>query len=138
MNKQWRDKHKEHLNQYKKDWRKSKPQKQLQYAKNERESRKSQIYDYKRKCVKCGETRPYVLDFHHIENEIKEFTINSGNNKRYPIKQLELEIQKCVCLCRNCHAEFHYLYGNVPNNATEALCEYIGINPYCVTPSRKE
>lgn len=21
------------------------------------------------------------------------------------------EVEKCVCLCRNCHAEFHFLYG---------------------------
>lgn len=57
-------------------------------------------------CQKCGETRSYVIDFHHKDKNEKEITI--GRMKR-GIDSLKREIDKCVCLCANCHREFHYL-----------------------------
>ena len=58
-------------------------------------------------CIKCGETRSYVLDFHHIDSDNKDFTI--GKMKRGSAEVLQVEIDKCVCLCANCHREFHHL-----------------------------
>lgn len=57
-------------------------------------------------CEKCGDTRPYIIDFHHKDKNEKEITI--GQMKR-GIDSLKKEIDKCVCLCANCHREFHYL-----------------------------
>ena len=57
-------------------------------------------------CAKCGETRTYLLDFHHINPEEKEFTI--GVLKRGAKEKLQEEIDKCICLCANCHREFHH------------------------------
>lgn len=62
---------------------------------------------FKDQCVKCGETRAYVLDFHHRDASQKDFTI--GKMKRTAEETLRKEIEKCVCLCANCHREFHYL-----------------------------
>ena len=61
-------------------------------------------------CVKCGESRFYVIDFHHLDPSTKEFTI--GKTNRWTRTQLEKEIKKCIRLCRNCHSEFHYLEKN--------------------------
>ena len=61
----------------------------------------------KERCAKCGEDRPYVLDFHHKDKSEKEFTI--GKMKKGSLELLENEIKKCVVLCANCHREFHYL-----------------------------
>jgi hypothetical protein len=61
-------------------------------------------------CIKCGETRSYVLDFHHIDSDNKDFTI--GKMKRGSTEVLQAEIDKCVCLCANCHREFHHLEKN--------------------------
>lgn len=58
------------------------------------------------KCVKCGETRSYVLDFHHKEKSTKDFTI--GTMKKGSLEVIQQEIDKCVCLCANCHREFHH------------------------------
>ena len=58
-------------------------------------------------CVKCGETRSYVLDFHHKDSDEKDFTI--GKMKKGSTEVLQAEIDKCVCLCANCHREFHHL-----------------------------
>lgn len=65
------------------------------------------VDDLRTKCAKCGETRTYVLDFHHIDKETKEFTI--GTIKKGSKEKILKEIDKCVCLCANCHREFHHL-----------------------------
>lgn len=58
-------------------------------------------------CAKCGDTRSYVLDFHHKDSNDKSFTI--GKLSKGSKEILQQEINKCICLCANCHREFHYL-----------------------------
>lgn len=63
------------------------------------------------KCVKCGDTRPYILAFHHIDPNQKDDT----PSRLLADSQLEdffEETKKCVLLCCNCHTEFHYLEAN--------------------------
>ena len=62
------------------------------------------------KCNKCGDSRWYVLDFHHKDREAKEFTL--GRFKEFAIEKLIEEISKCEVLCSNCHREFHHLENN--------------------------
>lgn len=59
-------------------------------------------------CRKCGEKRPYVLDFHHRDPSVKEGTINHML-KSSSFEKLMEEINKCDVLCANCHREFHHL-----------------------------
>lgn len=118
---------------YKKNWRKRNPdyfkKYQTEHAKQYREtneryrkSRLDMITALKTDCVKCGETRRYVIQFHHINPDDKEHTLaSSAIGKETALR----EIEKCVCLCANCHMEFHHLYGNNPVNPTEALSEYL-------------
>ena len=75
-------------------------------------------------CTKCGQNRKYVIDFHHIDPSLKKFDVSKGSTGRSKNSILE-EINKCVCLCRNCHTEFHYLYGNIPKNPIDSLNEYL-------------
>ena len=59
-------------------------------------------------CVKCGESRFYVLDFHHRDRNEKINDITSlikGGSQ----ETLLAEIDKCDLLCANCHREFHFL-----------------------------
>ena len=63
------------------------------------------------KCLKCGETRPYILAFHHINPKEKDdgpahLLGNSQFNAFFK------EIEKCILLCNNYHGEFHYLQDN--------------------------
>jgi hypothetical protein len=58
-------------------------------------------------CSKCGDKRPYVLDFHHKDPQEKEFSIS--DKARASLVVLSKELEKCVCLCANCHREEHYL-----------------------------
>ena len=70
-------------------------------------------------CEKCGETRIHVLDFHHINPDEKNFTI--GALKKGSEEILLAEIQKCVCLCANCHRDFHHLERTVQMTLQEYL-----------------
>jgi hypothetical protein len=60
-------------------------------------------------CAKCGESRGYVLDYHHIDPSQKEDTIARMISNNYTLDKVKQEIEKCICLCANCHREFHYL-----------------------------
>lgn len=76
-------------------------------------------------CEKCGEKRPYCLDFHHINRENKSNTV-SRLIIHSSLKDALIELKKCICLCSNCHREFHYLEQN--NNIS--LNEYLFTNNY--------
>ena len=73
--------------------------------------RKEIIDDYKSQlgCAKCGDTRPYCLDFHHRDPTQKNTKINRLSSSNKSIDKIMEEIKKCEVLCANCHREFHYL-----------------------------
>lgn len=75
-------------------------------------------------CKKCGDNRLYLIDFHHVDPTEKQFNINRKTAKSN-FSIIENEVKKCVCLCRNCHMEFHYFYGMKPDKPKEALKHYL-------------
>ena len=57
------------------------------------------------KCLHCGNVYPAAaFDFHHLGN--KEHSISRLINDG-PVKQICLEVSKCVLLCANCHRIEH-------------------------------
>lgn len=87
-------------------YRKKNPEKWRQYDRNRNEKVKSIINEWKQQgCQKCGETRVWVLDCHHISPSIKEYAI--GDIAHGPNK-VKNELKKCIPLCSNCHRDFHY------------------------------
>jgi len=56
-------------------------------------------------CIICGESEPMCIDFHHIDPSEKDFTI--GQKRNIDKNILQKEIDKCVCLCANCHRKIH-------------------------------
>lgn len=99
------------------------------WHKAERARREAFNRKWKHACEKCGDTRLYLIQFHHIDPATKEFCIGANATSR-TADALEREVKKCVCLCSNCHDEFHYFYGGKPENPVEALTEYLsGIMP---------
>lgn len=81
------------------------------YVKGKYQERKNTIGEIKASigCVKCGEKRPYVLDFHHKDPSIKDAGIARMTSNKNKIEDIQKEIDKCVVLCSNCHREFHHL-----------------------------
>lgn len=73
-----------------------------------RQKRKEFLVEYKGgKCEKCGETRPWVLVFHHKDPEKKIFAISKEGTTK-SIERDKYEVDKCSLLCQNCHHDFHY------------------------------
>lgn len=91
------------------------------YYTRDKAKRDEFINSIKTPCVKCGEQRLHVIQFHHINANEKVNPVSSFNTKE---KILE-EAAKCVCLCANCHTEFHYLYGKDKGDKSEQLREYL-------------
>lgn len=98
--------------------------------KRERDKKTNQEYEnwYKKipkKCEKCGETRPYLIDFHHINPLLKSIEISTIRSKCWSLKKkietAEKEMQKCIQLCSNCHREFHHLERNYEMTLDEYL-----------------
>lgn len=81
------------------------------YVKGKYVERKEIVNDIKsiQGCKKCGETRSYVLDFHHRDPSVKDSTIARLTSDRNNMEDIQKEIDKCIVLCANCHREFHYL-----------------------------
>lgn len=72
--------------------------------------RRGELVAYKGgKCERCGYSA-YIgaLDFHHRDPEDKSFELQM-NQCRKPWEVLVKEADKCLLLCKNCHAEEHAL-----------------------------
>ena len=107
----------------KRAWRQVNPDNmRMEYQKKKLRNRMF-VDSLKTPCVKCGESRPYVIQFHHVDPSTKKFTL--GEISSHGLHAFELEAQKCICLCANCHFEFHYLFGNEPEHPIGALQEYL-------------
>jgi hypothetical protein len=82
-----------------------------QVDKNKRfaEKRRKWLVDYKKKlkCVRCDESHPATLTFHHKNNLEKSFEIGNAIKLGVSLKRLVSEIEKCEVLCANCHAKEH-------------------------------
>lgn len=59
------------------------------------------------KCERCGYSKSInALSFHHRDPTQKEFNLAKGGHTR-SWERVKLELDKCVLLCANCHAENH-------------------------------
>tara|TARA_Y100000034_G_C6879831_1_gene402961 strand:+ start:1127 stop:1789 length:663 start_codon:yes stop_codon:yes gene_type:complete len=59
------------------------------------------------KCSICGYKKNFgALDFHHLDPSKKEY--GWGKLKEKSWNKIIVELQKCILVCRNCHAEIHW------------------------------
>ena len=85
------------------------------------------IGKYKAPCVICGESRPACIDFHHIDPATKSFNIG-GHIAGHTEDEIDAEMAKCVCICSNCHRDFHHQYGKNPKQPKAAWGEYYRVH----------
>ncbi len=58
-------------------------------------------------CQKCGYKKSLsALQFHHLYD--KKFTVNKAISLNIKVNKIKEEIDKCLLLCANCHAEEHF------------------------------
>ena len=73
---------------------------------------KKQCVEYKGGiCEHCGENRQWLLDFHHIDPNSKDFILSDRQN--YKFETLKPEMDKCLLLCANCHRNIHKDMGEI-------------------------
>ena len=115
---------KECKKQYVKDYNKKKrPGVVATYVREYQKDNQEFVESLKTKCCKCGEDRPWVIQFHHIDHRTKEFNLGQcGTHSRAAIWK---EASKCVCLCSNCHDEFHHFFGQQPPDPVDAFERYM-------------
>lgn len=68
------------------------------------------VQEYKRShpCVRCGESEPCCLDFHHVDPSLKFDVLAQMANRGFGLVRIIEEIAKCIILCANCHRKQHY------------------------------
>ena len=78
------------------------------YLDNYRTARRKQLLELAGGKCKICEYSKYngALQFHHIKPETKEFDLSKRNLSKSQ-KRLEVEVDKCILVCANCHAEIH-------------------------------
>ena len=91
------------------------------YMKQKYQDKKNEVQKLKSQCscAKCGDSRGYVLDFHHLDPTQKENNIARMISNRYELDRVYDEIKKCIVLCSNCHREFHYFQSLNPSLTIE-------------------
>ena len=84
-----------------------------QAQRHKKRTLKHKLIEYKGgKCQHCGYGKcEGALQFHHLNPTEKEFTLSeiNLNDTNFSIKKLFSEVDKCILLCANCHAEEHYI-----------------------------
>lgn len=58
-------------------------------------------------CIKCGESNPLCLDFHHKDPTTKTVNVSEMGRRGWSIERIIEEINKCDVLCANCHRKEH-------------------------------
>lgn len=68
---------------------------------------KKALIEYKGgKCYRCGYNKSTrALEFHHLDPSEKDFGISKCITKS--MASLKQEVDKCILVCSNCHAEIH-------------------------------
>jgi len=60
------------------------------------------------KCKNCGIADFRVLDFHHRDPAEKDLEIANLVGRARSVEGILLELEKCDCLCSNCHRIHHW------------------------------
>jgi hypothetical protein len=70
-------------------------------------------------CINCGEADIRVLDFHHVDDTSKLYSISDLRRIAVSEDTLNTEIDKCSVLCANCHIL------NKFNNSNKSWRKYV-------------
>ena len=71
---------------------------------------KKELVRYKGgQCVICGYSKSLnALQFHHLDSSQKDFNLSDAyNGGNVDMDKLYQEVDKCILICANCHAELH-------------------------------
>lgn len=58
------------------------------------------------KCSICGEEDDCCLEFHHLDEKKKKFSIGKIPHT-VTLEDVKKELEKTICVCANCHRKLH-------------------------------
>jgi hypothetical protein len=95
---------------YHREWYHKNKEKRNKNNPNRRKKDREKIEKYKESigclCQACGTIEhPSALDFHHLNQEEKEYTVSQLAG--YSWEKIQKEIDKCILLCACCHRKIH-------------------------------
>ena len=76
----------------------------MNISKENYEINKDLLLSRKKKCCICGESDPCCLEFHHLRDKL--YRISWAVKNVLPEK-FRKELNKCICVCSNCHKKIH-------------------------------
>lgn len=59
------------------------------------------------KCLFCNEKEKCCLDYHHVNPQEKDDEVKKMLNEFRSKKKVLKELEKCICVCANCHRKIH-------------------------------
>lgn len=126
QNRQYYLENKERINQKTSKWQRENRESIKERYRGKREEGLKLLLQLKTPCVKCGESRHWVIQFHHIDPSQKKFHVTADSIIRKEMDAVVAEANKCACLCANCHIEFHSFYGFNPKDPVTDFKKYLG------------
>lgn len=86
--------------------------KHIANVKSRRIRRRKELNDivdrWKIKCKYCNESTRCCLDAHHLDPSLKKYAIcKSASGGAISDETMINELNKCICVCKNCHAKIH-------------------------------
>ena len=113
----WKDKdryksesYREYMRVYQREWHQRHKVRRIARV-HERKQNLSKFYNeikVNAKCIRCGETHPATLQFHHLNPEQKDFNLAEAVRRGFSKERIQEEMAKCEILCANCHAKEHF------------------------------
>jgi len=65
-------------------------------------------------CQICGYNKNLsALTFHHKNRKKKSFQLDLRSLSNRKMSHINLELEKCILVCQNCHAELHHPQHNL-------------------------
>jgi excinuclease UvrABC ATPase subunit len=105
----YKSKNKDIINAKQAEYRLYNKDKASQYSKTRRNKIRDIYNEYMKDktCEHCGYSDKRALVWHHINPALKKNGIIQLINKKHSWNTVLEEINKCICLCHNCHNIIH-------------------------------
>jgi hypothetical protein len=103
-------------NEHMREWRSVNKERDRKNWTELRRKKKEWLDSQKTACSICGEANIACIDFHHKDSTKKDANLSEAI-ARWSIKRLQIEMDKCVMICSNCHRKLH---------AAERIIEKVG------------
>jgi formate-dependent nitrite reductase cytochrome c552 subunit len=104
---EFREKNREYQN----DWYHKNKESALATRRQRLQQLRKQYQEYKltKSCIKCGESHPACLDFHHPNPAVKDLNPSQlVTQKGWSFAKIVAELDSLEVLCANCHRKVHF------------------------------